>query len=95
MLEDGYQTGKVTLSPETLTVEGPESLIGQISSVGIEINLDGKNADWSDSEEPKFYDANKNSITISDRLISNCQECRLYHGDSESEESEPGFRCHR
>lgn len=31
MLEDGYQTGKVTLSPETLTVEGPESLIGQIS----------------------------------------------------------------
>ena len=50
MLEDGYQTGKVTLSPETLTVEGPESLIGQISSVGIEINLDGKNADWSDSE---------------------------------------------
>ena len=73
MLEDGYQTGKVTLSPETLTVEGPESLIGQISSVGIEINLDGKNADWSDSEEPKFYDANKNSITISDRLISNCK----------------------
>ena len=35
MLEDGYQTGKVTLSPETLTVEGPESLIGQISSVGV------------------------------------------------------------
>ena len=73
MLEDGYQTGKVTLSPETLTVEGPESLIGQISSVGVEINLDGKNADWSDSEEPKFYDANNNSITISDRLISNCK----------------------
>lgn len=73
MLEDGYQTGKVTLSPETLTVEGPESLIGQISSVGIEISLDGKNADWSDSEEPKFYDANNNSITISDRLISNCK----------------------
>ena len=73
MLEDGYQTGKVTLSPETLTVEGPESLIGQISSVGIEISLDGRNADWSDSEEPKFYDANNNSITISDRLISNCK----------------------
>lgn len=62
MLEDGYQTGKVTLSPETLTVEGPESLIGQISSVGIEINLDGKNADWSDSEEPKFYDATKTTL---------------------------------
>ena len=70
---DGYEAGEVTMVPSQVTVKGPTSLIGQISSVGIEINLDGKNADWSDSEEPKFYDANKNSITISDRLISNCK----------------------
>ena len=70
---EGYEAGEVTMVPSQVTVKGPTSLIGQISSVGIEINLDGKNADWSDSEEPKFYDANKNSITISDRLISNCK----------------------
>ena len=63
MLEDGYQTGKVTLSPETLTVEGPESLIGQISSVGIRFNIDGAVADVSGTATPEYFDANGNVLS--------------------------------
>ena len=44
-LEDGYEVGEVLLSPSYLYVEGPESLIGQISSVGIEISLEGVSGD--------------------------------------------------
>ena len=63
MLEDGYQTGKVTLSPETLTVEGPESLIGQISSVGIRFNIDGAAADVGGTATPEYFDANGNVLS--------------------------------
>ena len=63
MLEDGYQTGKVTLSPETLTVEGPESLIGQISSVGIRFDINGAVADVSGTATPEYFDANGNVLS--------------------------------
>lgn len=73
-LDDGYETGDITLSPAYIYVEGPESLIGQISSVGIEISLDGVSGDVQGVAEPHYYDANGNKITLSDRIESNCEE---------------------
>lgn len=73
-MADGYEAGELTLKPERLWVEGPESMIGQISSVGIEINVDGISADMQDTAVPLFYDANGNKIELSDRVKSNCEE---------------------
>lgn len=73
-LEDGYETGEITLSPSYIYVEGPESLIGQISSVGIEINLEEVSGDVQGVVEPNYYDANGNKITLSDRIKSDCEE---------------------
>lgn len=71
-LEDGYELGELTLSPEHLYVEGPESLIGQISSVGVEISLEGLSADAEGTTAPLYYDANGNRIELSSRIESNC-----------------------
>lgn len=73
-LDDGYETGEITLSPSYIYVEGPESLIGQISSVGVEINTDGVSGDVDGIAELKYYDANGNKIALSDRIESEYKE---------------------
>lgn len=72
-LEDGYEAGEIKLSPSYLYVEGPESLIGQISSVGIEVSLDGLSIDAEGSAAPLFYDANGNRIDLDERIESSCE----------------------
>ena len=42
---DGYEAGEVTMVPSQVTVKGPTSLIGQISSVGIRFDINGAVAD--------------------------------------------------
>lgn len=71
-LENGYQPGEITMSPNHVYVEGPESLIGQISSAGIEIATDGLSSDVSGTAVPRYYDANGNKIELSSRIKSNC-----------------------
>lgn len=72
VLEDGYEAGEISLSPSYLYVEGPESLIGQISSVGIEVSLDGLSMDAEGTAVPQYYDANGNEITLDARIESDC-----------------------
>lgn len=72
-LAEEYEPGEITLSPNYLYAEGPESLIGQISSVGIEIPLDDVTGDTSGSAVPKFYDANGNKIELSSRIEASCE----------------------
>lgn len=71
-LEDGYELGELSLSPGYLYVEGPESLIGQISSVGVEISLESLSADTEGTTVPLYYDANGNKIELNSRIESNC-----------------------
>ncbi len=72
--EDGYEVGEVSLSSSYVYVEGPESLIGQISSAGIEINVEGATEDLEGSAEIQFYDANGNRITLSERIESDTEQ---------------------
>ncbi len=59
---DGYDIGMISLSPDSVTVEGPESAIGQINGMGVEINVENQTADFSGSAVPIFYDANGNQM---------------------------------
>lgn len=72
--EDGYEVGAITVTPEVITMEGPESLIGQISSVGIEIDVNGISADQEGTASLLFYDANGNKILLSDRITCDYEE---------------------
>ena len=60
---DGYEAGEVTMVPSQVTVKGPTSLIGQISSVGIRFNIDGAVADVGGTATPEYFDANGNVLS--------------------------------
>lgn len=73
--EDGYDVERITLTPDYVTVEGPESQIGQINHMGVEIDLDNANADFSATAAPVFYDANGNKkAELGDKVTVNRQE---------------------
>lgn len=65
-----YLPGKVKLTPNYVYVRGPVSQIGQISSVGVEIDINGKDSDLSGTAEPKFYDANDNELALSSAVTT-------------------------
>lgn len=59
---NGYIEGEVEMSPEYLYVKGPVSVIGQISSTGINIDIDGISEDLTGTSQIVFYDANGNEL---------------------------------
>lgn len=69
-----YEVEKIVLDEDMVTLEGPESVIGRISYVGVEIPVDGLYADFSGAAIPKFYDANNNEIGIDSRVTINIPE---------------------
>ena len=73
-LEDGYKTGEIKVMPNHVYLEGPESLIGQVSGAGIEIRLDDVTADTSGTSKINYYDANGNKISLSDRITARYNE---------------------
>lgn len=66
----GYKVGSVLVSPEQIYATGPESEIGKISSIGIEIDVKGLEQNKDDVATPKFYDANGKEIVGMDKLVS-------------------------
>ena len=60
--EDGYAVGNVLVRPEYVYVTGAVSVVGQISSVGVEIDTSGADSDTSGSSRVILYDANGNEL---------------------------------
>lgn len=71
---DGYALNGITLSPSSITVQGPVSKVGLISYAGVEIDLGGASENKEDVTIPVFYDANGNKLQISDRIQVNTSE---------------------
>ncbi|MBT9779700.1 hypothetical protein GPL15_24805 [Clostridium sp. MCC353] len=69
--EDGYAVGSAVLNPDYVYVRGPESLIGQISSVGIPIEIDNANADVEGTAAPVLYDANGKELELGEKVTLN------------------------
>ena len=59
-VEEGYAIGATKVSPEQIYVTGPVSVVGQISSVGIEIDMSGASGDVTGGAGIMLYDANGN-----------------------------------
>ncbi len=60
--EDGYTQGTAVISPTYVYVSGPVSKVGQISSVGIEIDTDNATSNLAGTAKPILYDANGNRL---------------------------------
>lgn len=68
---NGYEVENIQLDHDMVTVKGPESVIGRINSVGIEINL---SEGMEGKAVPVFYDANGNDLSLDDRVTVNIPE---------------------
>lgn len=62
--ENGYAVGNVLVRPESVYVTGAMSVVGQISSVGVEIDLLGVDSDAVGSGRVILYDANGNALEL-------------------------------
>lgn len=60
--EEGYAVGEIALAPDYIYVTGAESVIGKISTAGVEVELNGADSDFSGTIKPVFYDANGNRL---------------------------------
>lgn len=76
--QEGYALGSVSFNPEYVYATGPRSVIGQISSVGVELNIDGINSDREGIGRVKFYDANDNELRVQGDVELNMEEVE-YH----------------
>lgn len=65
---EGYMAGEISVSPDYVYVIGPVSEVGQISEVGIEVNVAEANSALSGKAPVAFYDANGNEISVDDRI---------------------------
>ena len=66
----GYAIGSVEVTPNLLTISGPETIVSQISKVSAVINVDGVYGDVSDNVIPVLYDEDGNEVK-SDMLEMN------------------------
>lgn len=71
---DGYTVSDIIISPESVYAIGPESEIGKISSIGIEVDIEGLSASKDGVATPVFYDANGNRIELDSRVSVSKEE---------------------
>lgn len=71
---DSYEIDRIDLNPKIVTLKGPESVIGRINAVGVEIEIEGINAQKSGTVVPVFYDANGNKLSLDERVSINVSE---------------------
>ena len=69
-VRDGSVLGNVQADPERVTVNGPESVIDQISKVVAEVNVSGLSSDSSIDAVLTYYDEDNNEISA-DQLANN------------------------
>lgn len=60
--KSGYKVANVIVSPEYVYLSGPESEIGRVSSVGIDVNVEGIAQNEDRVADLVYYDANGNQL---------------------------------
>ena len=60
--QEGYSVGEIKLEPSSITLTGPENMFGNISNVGVEIDVDGASGNLSGVAGPVLYDANGSQL---------------------------------
>lgn len=72
--KSGYKVANVILSPESVYLTGPESEIGRISTVGVEIDITGISTNQDGTVPLVYYDANGNVLSDLQDVSSNVDE---------------------
>ena len=75
-VEEGYVVGRVTTDQNQVRISGPESVVSQIKSAVIEVNVSGTTTDIATYEDVKLYDAENNEITATS-IVKNVDSVKV------------------
>lgn len=67
---DGYAVSDVTVSPNVVTVNGPEEIVSTIDHVQASIDVEGISRNINNNVTPEFYDSDGNEINTTDLDLS-------------------------
>lgn len=67
---EGYALNGASLTPSSITVQGPVSKVGLISYAGVEVDISGANSNLTGTESPVLYDANGNELKITEISVN-------------------------
>lgn len=70
----GYKAANIILSPESAYLTGPESEIGRISSIGVEVDVSGISANQDGIAKLIYYDANGNTLNNLKDVSANIED---------------------
>ncbi len=70
----GYKVANVILSPESAYITGPESEVGRISTVGVEIDTASISSNQDGTAKLVYYDANGNVLSDLQEVTANVDE---------------------
>ncbi len=68
-LASDYIPGETTVSPQRVSIKGPESVIGKIEKAGVVLNYNNGKADMKETLPVQFYDSDGRSLTAQDALL--------------------------
>ncbi|ETP73918.1 hypothetical protein UYO_0174 [Lachnospiraceae bacterium JC7] len=72
--KSGYKVANIILSPESAYLTGPESEIGRISSIGVEVDVSGISSNQDGIARLTFYDANGNTLNNLKEVSANIED---------------------
>lgn len=75
---DGYSIGSIAINPTTVQLSGPASMVENISSAAITIDISGVGSDTSGSATIVYYDVNGNLTNLREGLKSNRTDVDFY-----------------
>ncbi len=68
-LAQNYMPGEMEINPKTVTIKGPESVVGKITKAGVVLNYGGADVDITQELPIQFYDSEDKLLTAQDALL--------------------------
>lgn len=66
----GYAVGNVSVTPSTISVDGPSELVSTIESVSVNYDVTGMSEDTYEMVTPVFYDADGEEVDTTELVLS-------------------------
>ena len=64
-----YMPGEMEINPKTVTIKGPESVVGKIEKAGVVLNYGNADVDITQELPIQFYDSDEKQLTAQDALL--------------------------
>ena len=75
-----YSIGSITLGDTEVEIEGPQSELGRINKVGIELDIDDIHENRDGRLRLTYFDSNNNKLNLSSKMKTSIENTKYYIG---------------